>query len=101
MFSHDRIRIILFYLIKTEFIMFGKILIVVLLLLIVFNLFRGLYFLVRDQDRGKKNVVNALSWRIGLSILLFLLIWVLGYFGVIELHSLPQIVPDESVSSDG
>lgn len=70
--------------------MLGKIIIIVLLLAIAFNLFRGLYFLVKDQDRGSKRVVNSLSWRIGLSILLFILIFVLNYFGIVELHSLPQ-----------
>ncbi len=70
--------------------MLGKIIIAVLLFAIAFNLFRGLYFLVSSKDRGSKNVVNALSWRIGLSILLFVLMLVLNYFGVIQLHSLPQ-----------
>ncbi len=57
--------------------MLGKIIIVLLLLAIAFNLFRGLYFLVQDQERGSKRVVNSLSWRIGLSILLFILLIVL------------------------
>ncbi|WP_144392817.1 twin transmembrane helix small protein [Pleionea sediminis] len=70
--------------------MLGTVIIVILLLAIAFNLFRGLYFLVRSEGRGKKHVVNALSWRIGLSILLFLLLFVLNYFGIIELHSLPR-----------
>ena len=74
--------------------MLGKILIVIILLAIAFNLFRGLFFLVRDKERGTKNVVNALSWRIGLSILLFILLFVLNYFGVVEFHSLPQVKPE-------
>ncbi len=71
--------------------MLGKIIIIVLMLAIVFNLFHGLYFLVRGKDKGSKKVVNALSWRIGLSILLFILLFVMHYFGLIELHSLPQV----------
>ncbi|NVK89245.1 MAG: twin transmembrane helix small protein [Gammaproteobacteria bacterium] len=74
--------------------MWGKIIIVVLLLAIVFNLFRGLFFLVKDKDRDKKSVVNSLSWRIGLSFLLFLLLFVLNYFGVVEFHSLPSVKPE-------
>ncbi|WMS86321.1 twin transmembrane helix small protein [Pleionea litopenaei] len=74
--------------------MLGKIIVVILLLAIVFNLFRGLFFLVKDQERGNKRVVNSLSWRIGLSIGLFILLLLLNHFGIVEFHSMPQVKPE-------
>jgi phosphatidylglycerophosphate synthase len=80
---------------RLEPLMLGKVIIIVLMLAIVFSLFQGLYFLVRGKDKGSKKVVNALSWRIGLSILLFILLFVFHYFGIIEFHSLPQATPPQ------
>ncbi len=74
--------------------MLGKIIIYIFIAAIVFNLFRGLYFLVKKPDRESKDVVRALSWRIGLSTFLFVLILVMNYFGLVELHSLP-VKPSE------
>jgi hypothetical protein len=69
--------------------MLSKTIIVLLLLAIAFNLFRGLFFLVKEKKEGETDrVVNSLSWRIGLSILLFIMIFVLNYFGLVELHPL-------------
>lgn len=51
--------------------MIAKIIIITLLLVIISILFSGLIFLIRDK--GKTNrPVQALSWRIGLSLSLFL-----------------------------
>ena len=66
-----------------------KILIVINMVAILLTLFKGLFFLTKAED--SKKTVNMLSWRIGLSISLFLLI-VLGiYLGVIEPHGLPMV----------
>ncbi|WP_444998624.1 DUF2909 family protein [Aliikangiella sp. IMCC44359] len=59
---------------------------------ILFSLFRSLYFLTTEKD--SKKTVNNLSWRIGLSILLFILLIVGIYTGIIEPHGLPT-VPNE------
>lgn len=65
-----------------------KALIVVVLLAIVASLASGLVFLVRDDGRSRRTL-HALTWRIGLSIALFVLI-VLGLAtGVIEPGGLP------------
>ncbi len=72
--------------------MFIKILIVIAMLGILFSLFRSLYFLTTEKD--SKKTVNNLSWRIGLSILLFILLIVGIYTGIIEPHGLPT-VPNE------
>ena len=71
--------------------MLVKILIVVAMIGILFSLFRSLYFLTTEKD-SKKTVKN-LSWRIGLSILLFVLIIVGIGTGVIEPHGLPTVNP--------
>lgn len=65
----------------------SKILIIAFLLVIVYNLGAGLYYMVRDKGQSDRTL-NALSWRIGLSVLFFLLL-VLGFYtGVIEPHGI-------------
>ena len=60
-----------------------KIGVVLAMLAIVFSLFSGAIFLVRDQSNSRR-VVRALTWRIGLSVALFAIILVLLTTGVIE-----------------
>jgi len=69
-----------------------KIAIVIAMLVVLVSLFRSLYFLTTEKD--SKRTVNNLSWRIGLSILLFVLIVVGIYTGVIEPHGLPTVKPE-------
>lgn len=57
--------------------MIFNILVLVLLLAVVISLFSGLFFLHRDRGQGRRTV-QALSLRIGLSLLLFLTL-LLGY----------------------
>jgi len=73
--------------------MIFKILIGLAMLAILFTLFRSLYFLATGKPDSKKTV-NSLSWRIGLSIGLFVLIVVGMYFGWIEPHGLPMVKPE-------
>jgi hypothetical protein len=54
-----------------------KVVIVAILIAIAVSLFSALVFLLRDQGRGERTV-RALTWRIGLSLLLFALL-VLGF----------------------
>jgi preprotein translocase subunit YajC len=53
--------------------------------LILASLFSGLFFLIRDQGRTKRTV-KALTWRVGLSLALFLLLLAGYYFGLIRPH---------------
>lgn len=62
-----------------------KLAIVLFLGSIVYNLGAGCYYMLTDQGKSDR-VVRALSWRIGLSILLFGLIALGIYTGVIEPH---------------
>jgi putative copper export protein len=63
-----------------------KILLVVgFLLLILWNLGAGLYYLLVDRGQSKRTV-NALTWRIGLSVGLILLVILGIWSGVIRPH---------------
>ncbi len=59
-----------------------KIIVIVMLLLIFASLFSALFFLYRDKGRGTRTA-KALTWRIGLSITLFLMLMAGFYFGII------------------
>jgi hypothetical protein len=66
-----------------------KILIVACLLGIVISLGSGLYYLVNDKGESKK-MVKALSIRVGLSVLLFILLLIAWSQGLIAPHGLHQ-----------
>lgn len=55
-----------------------KILLVVLLVLVLISLFSGLFFMYRDKGNSRR-VVNALTIRIGLSVLIIVIV-IAGYF---------------------
>ncbi len=59
-----------------------KIAVILMLVLILASLFSALVFLYRDKGRGTRTA-KALTWRIGLSITLFLLLMAGYYFGII------------------
>jgi len=64
-----------------------KLLIVLVLAAIVASLGSGLYHLVRDEGRSKR-MVNALTVRIVLSVLLFVLLFVAWRSGLIAPHGI-------------
>jgi hypothetical protein len=59
-----------------------KLLIVAVLIAIILSLFTGLFHLVRDEGQSKK-MVNALTVRIGLSVALFILLFIAWSMGLI------------------
>ena len=63
----------------------AKIFIILALIAIIFVLFRGLFFLVKDQGQTKKTV-NSLTWRISLSLFLIILLVLAIKFGIIVPH---------------
>ena len=66
-----------------------KVLLVVLLIMICAALFSGLGFLIKDQ--GKTNRVrNALTIRIGLSVLAIVIVIIAAMTGVLEINPRPQ-----------
>ena len=59
-----------------------KIAVILFLVFIVGSLFSALYYLVRDKGQGERTV-RALTVRITLSVVLFLLLMLGYYFGFI------------------
>ena len=59
-----------------------KIVVILFLVFILGSLFSALYFLVRDKGQGERTV-KALTVRISLSVVLFVLLMLGYYFGVI------------------
>ncbi len=62
-----------------------KTVVVLMLLAILGSLGSALVFLLRGREKPDSHrVVNALTWRIGLSITLFLLLMAGYYFGIVS-----------------
>ena len=60
-----------------------KILIIVFIITILYSLGSALFFLVKDHGEGDRTV-KRLTWRIGLSIVLFAFLWIAHQLGWIE-----------------
>jgi len=58
-----------------------------MILLIVSSLASGLFYLVKDQGKSKRTV-KALTFRIALSFILFIALFVMFAFGWITPHAL-------------
>lgn len=69
--------------------MLTKIIIIVVMLFILAALMSSLVFLVRDKGR-KERSVKALTWRIGLSVSLFIFLFLAFKFHWIAPHDLQQ-----------
>lgn len=67
--------------------MWTRVVIIGFLAFIVFNLGAGLYYMVRDKG-GSDRTLKALTWRIGLSVLLFALLMLGFATGIIEPHGI-------------
>ena len=64
-----------------------KIIIILFVLAILWSLGSGLFYLVREKDaKDSARVAKALTWRIGLSLLLFLLLFMAFALGWIKPH---------------
>ncbi len=64
-----------------------KALIVLFMLLILFNLGRGMVSLIKDNGQSQR-MVKALTWRIGLSVGLFILLMIGFAVGFITPHAI-------------
>ncbi len=65
-----------------------KIVVIAMLVLIFASLFSALLFLFKDKGQGRNRMAKALTWRIGLSLLLFVLLMAGFHFGIIPQHGL-------------
>lgn len=60
-----------------------RIVVVIMFLTIIGSLASALFYLMRDKG-GSNKTVNALTLRIGLSVVLFLCLLLANYFGLIS-----------------
>ena len=65
--------------------MWPKIIIVIFLVLILYNLGAGLYYMIRDKGQTNRTV-NALTWRVGLSVALVIFLILGIWTGLISPH---------------
>jgi len=65
--------------------MYTKIIVVLFLLFIVGSLFSGLYYLVKDKGASERTV-RALTLRISLSVILFILLMIGYATGLLQPH---------------
>ncbi len=80
-----------------------KILIIVFLVVILYSLASALVFLVKDHGEGDRTV-KRLTWRIGLSLVLFLFLWFAYHMGWIQPHQGPvgmQLQEQSQAPGDG
>ena len=56
--------------------------ILIFLVVIIGSLFSALYYMIRDKGQSTR-AVRALTWRVGLSITLFLILMIGYHFGFI------------------
>lgn len=61
--------------------------ILIFILFILGSLFSALYYMIRDKGQSTR-MVRALTWRIGLSITLFLILMIGYHFGFITPHGM-------------
>lgn len=66
---------------------FIKAILIALLAFIFFSLGSALYYLVKGKDNTDK-IVKALTWRVGLSIVLFIVLMIAFAMGWITPHSI-------------
>ncbi|PCI21498.1 MAG: hypothetical protein COB62_03365 [Piscirickettsiaceae bacterium] len=71
-----------------------KYLVIIVLITIVYNLFKAFYHLSKRKS-SPKDVLKALVVRIGLSIALFISLLMASYFGLIKPHGLVPQPPVE------
>jgi hypothetical protein len=79
-----------------------KLLIILFIIVILYSLGSALIFLVKDHGEGDRTV-KRLTWRIGLSLVLFLFLWGAYQLGWIEPHSGPvglQVPSEQAVEPE-
>lgn len=75
-----------------------KIIIIIAFVAIIFSLGSALFHLVKHKEQSKKTV-KALTFRIGLSILLFIFLFIAIATGLIEPHGIGSKLHQQSPDS--
>lgn len=75
-----------------------KVFIVLFLLIILYSLASSFFFLVHDKGEGDRTV-RRLTWRIGLSLVLFVLLWMAYWLDWIQPNNGPVQVPQTAQPS--
>ena len=76
-----------------------KIIVVIVLLAIVASLASGFFYLVRDKGNSQRSL-KALTWRISLSLGLFILLMVGYAIGIVKPHGVIPGPPPASLNSE-
>ena len=63
-----------------------KTLVIAILFFILLSLSGGLFFLIKDKKKNSNRMVTSLSFRVGLSLLVFFLLFYGFYSGLIRPH---------------
>jgi hypothetical protein len=67
--------------------MLFKAVIIILLLVVIFSLGQALLFLIKDEGKSDR-MLKSLTWRIGLSVFIFILLLIGQAVGLIHPHGL-------------
>jgi H+/Cl- antiporter ClcA len=70
--------------------MWIKIIVLVAMVAVLANLFYALFQLTRGGEGASKRTLRSLTWRLGISIAIFLGLYLASFFGLIAPHGLPQ-----------
>lgn len=70
--------------------MWIKIIVLVAMVAVVANLFHALFHLMKGGEDASRKTLRSLSWRLGISIAIFLGLYLASLFGLIAPHGLPQ-----------
>lgn len=70
--------------------MWIKIIVLAAMAAVLVNLFIALMHLTRGGEGASRKTLRALTWRLGLSIAIFVLLYLASVFGLVAPHGLPQ-----------
>lgn len=70
--------------------MWIKIIVLVAMAAVLVNLFIALFHLTRGGEGDSRKTLRALTWRLAISIALFLLLYLASFMGWVAPHGLPQ-----------
>lgn len=70
--------------------MWIKIIVLAAMAAVLVNLFIALMHLTRGGEGASQKTLRSLTWRLGISIALFVLLYLASFFGLVAPHGLPR-----------